>query len=181
MFTAHNAMNNMTGIDSIGEIRLDDMLPPQMPTATPISQLIMRSPEYDLNQLHRLADDINSNMPLQPQLQQQVLPIKKRRKSIQHHKHDVNMKKEKRNRIYEDMDVDIEQGFGNNIPRWIYEYLIVIVLYYLVTNSAVRNFAHQYIKQLGPEPDGQYGYAATLMYGVILALLLFVCKKLFKL
>lgn len=74
-----------------------------------------------------------------------------------------------------------EEEKSNNsfgIPFGWKEPLLLLAVYLLMSQAAVRHVSSTYIKQLNPGPDGTVGFIGVLIYGIILVTIYFVLKKL---
>ncbi len=146
---------------------------------TPISQLKPKQNEYQQNynvehiSMQELASDINNNLT-------------ETKQHFPEAKHNVSTHQEE-----SEIDTDIETSFDNLIsknnlnetissiiPSHINEYIILIILFYIVSNDSVREIITTYVKQFSANPDGKYGSLAIILYGVVLAVLFFLSKKL---
>jgi hypothetical protein len=55
--------------------------------------------------------------------------------------------------------------------------IIIFILYIILSQSSVIGFFGKYIKQLNPDDDGKFSFAAVVIYGIILVGLFIIIRK----
>ncbi|AYV78756.1 MAG: hypothetical protein Edafosvirus30_7 [Edafosvirus sp.] len=68
--------------------------------------------------------------------------------------------------------------YMDKIPQILQEPLIILVLYVILSQSFVKNKIGEYIKQINPGPDCNVSFVGIVIYGIILAVLYVIFKKL---
>lgn len=63
------------------------------------------------------------------------------------------------------------------IPGWLYEPLLLLAIYLLMSQAFVKDNIGKYIKQINPDADGQVSFVGVLIYGIILVVVFMVAKK----
>lgn len=64
-----------------------------------------------------------------------------------------------------------------NIPKWLREPLLILVIYLILSQTIVKDTIGKYIKQINPGTDGSVSFVGVLIYGIILAVLYVIIKK----
>ena len=56
--------------------------------------------------------------------------------------------------------------------------VIILIIYIILSQAVVRDTIGKYIKQINPDDEGKFSFVAVLIYGLILATLFVLVKKL---
>jgi uncharacterized protein YpuA (DUF1002 family) len=116
---------------------------------------VQQVPRTDQADIEDLARDISNNMPSREDRTETDSDIV------------VNEKEKKDN-----------GGWLSSIPEVLREPLILVVLYVILSQDMVKNFFGKYIKQLNSEETGGIGFVGVVIYGIILAVLFVLAKRL---
>jgi len=65
----------------------------------------------------------------------------------------------------------------SSIPALFREPIVILLLYILLSQAAVKDTIGTYIKQINPDIEGKVSFAGVLIYGVIFAALFALIKK----
>ena len=68
-------------------------------------------------------------------------------------------------------NIVIKKSMLKKIKENIYEPIILLLLYVLLSQGSVRIFIGRYVKQINPNRDGIVGLSGLIIYGLILAIL----------
>lgn len=71
-----------------------------------------------------------------------------------------------------------QKGLSEMIPKCMWDPLLVLVIYIILSQSAVRNFFGKYISQLNADYEGNVSFSGILIYGIILVVIYAIVKKL---
>lgn len=102
------------------------------------------------------------------QVEQYSVPIKK--------KHKYQAVKDILEKIEEPKKV--KQPKENNYLGIVVEFLIILIIYVIMSQPVVISFTSHYIKQLNPGPDGQASMNGIIIYGTIMSVIFMVVRKL---
>lgn len=75
-------------------------------------------------------------------------------------------------------DEDINQS-RSYLPDWFKEMLLILIIYIILSQNLVKGFFGKYIKYINPANDGNVPFIGIVIYGIILAVIYIVLKKLF--
>lgn len=140
-----------------------------------------------INQPHNLNQPVQA--PQHQQLHEQI---------AQNREYPVNMKhlaKEMDQELSDDTDfldkieeeakkkkkskkvVEEESGLVSRVPKLLREPLIILVVYVALSQPQVRSAISKYVPQIVPGSDGKVGIAGIIVYGVIIATIFAVLKR----
>ncbi len=129
------------------------MTMPQMPPMT--SHMSMQEIQPELPDIEDLARDISDNLPddiivsrVSEEPEEMDEPVKKSR-----------------------------GGYLSKVPEMLREPLIIVALYIILSQPQIRDNIAKYITQLNPDSQGQTALAGVVIYGIILAVLYGVSKR----
>ena len=69
-------------------------------------------------------------------------------------------------------------GYLGSIPSILREPLIILILFIILSEAAVKDSIGNYVPQLNPDMTGRVSRVGVVIYGVLLAILFIVVKKL---
>lgn len=72
------------------------------------------------------------------------------------------------------------KGILSNVPKTFRDPLVILILFVILSQPYIKNLIGNYIKQINPDNTGKVSITGIVIYGVILATLFIVTKKLIK-
>jgi len=72
------------------------------------------------------------------------------------------------------------EGFQilSGIPSLLKDAIIILTIYIILSQAIVRDTIGKYVKQINPDDEGKFPFTGVLIYGIILATLFVLVKKL---
>ncbi len=123
---------------------------------------IMRTDQADIEDLAR---DIGDTMPVDKASHTAPSVI-------------ANVKDEHNDEDIEPTKKSNKGGLLASVPAILREPLILVVLYVILSQAPVKNFIGTYVKQINVDDSGAVSFVGVVIYGIILATLFVLAKKL---
>lgn len=104
--------------------------------------------KQDLSDIEELAKDLNDNLPEQNVINENTEESKEKFK------------------------------ISSYIPEGLKDPLLILILFILLSQPVVRETIGSYVKQINPDMEGKVSLTGIVIYGIILAALYYIIKKL---
>lgn len=129
-----------------------------------LQQMQQANPQFGNNRINVIAQDINDSLDEGDQMPANQQPQIKINQPIQ-------------DPLPQASYVAPNQGVVQKIPEMFREPLILVIVYVILSTDIIKNTIGEYIPQIKPK-DGSVNFIGYLIYGIILAILFTVIKKL---
>lgn len=130
-----------------------------------LQQMQQANPQFGNNKINVIAQDINDSLDEGDQMSANQQPQIKINQPIQ----------DPTTTSY--VAPNPNQGMVQKIPEMFREPLILVIVYVILSTDIIKNTIGEYIPQIKPK-DGSVNFIGYLIYGIILAILFTVIKKL---
>jgi len=81
--------------------------------------------------------------------------------------------------LSEEDNSDDENDDTTYFPEWSREFILIVVIYVILSQNFVKTLVGKYVKYINPCDDGTVSFIGVIIYGIILAVLYILSKKLF--
>lgn len=125
----------------------------------------------EANQMASLARDISANLPDSNRYEGDVGPRYGEGDTLSQVELD-DVEEELRELVK-----DSDSSLISFVPEYVRDPLIIVVLFFLLSQPFVKTMIGRYVKQIQPGSDGAVSNVGVLIYGVVLAVLFYVSKK----
>lgn len=68
--------------------------------------------------------------------------------------------------------------YKSYLPDWFKEFLLILLIYLILSQNFVKTFIGKYIKYVNPNDDGTVSFSGLVIYGTILAVIYLIFKRL---
>lgn len=155
-------MNNKFAGTSIEQIRAMKIAQNSSPPA-------QQNPVDDINIIEDLAHDLNESLEeFEPDINDMKDPEEEEHKPTA---------AETINKIF-DCKKTKKGGWFSKIPKIIVEIILLLIIYIILSQNFVKRLIGEYIKQINPNEEGYVSQTGIFLYGLILAVLFVIVKKL---
>ena len=90
-----------------------------------------------------------------------------------------NLVEDDDNEENDEHNYNTDDKFNFSIPNWLKEFAIILIIYIVLSQKFIQDFIGKYIKYINPRDDGTVSFIGIVIYGIILAVLYILIKKLF--